>query len=311
MRALVVALALFLGLPASSEEPLRLEQLLEMFGYDLSATEIRTEKVADGLYVLFGAGGNIGVSVGGDGVLVVDDQFPELIPKVRAAIEAIGGGPIDYAINTHWHFDHAQGNLALGPAGTTLVSHANARRDMATGGIVNLVIARYRQEPYPPGALPSVTYEGRMQLHWNGERIDLVHAGPAHTTGDTAVIFRGRGAVHMGDVFNNTGYPFIDVDSGGSIDGMIAFCRAVLAELPDDVIVIPGHGPVTDKATLRAYVAMLAGVRSRVAALVAEGRTLEQVLAAGVTAPWAARYGDESKSPGFVDRVYTSLTRSR
>ncbi|MDJ0847234.1 MAG: MBL fold metallo-hydrolase [Myxococcota bacterium] len=157
MRALVVALALFLGLPASSEEPLRLEQLLEMFGYDLSATEIRTEKVADGLYVLFGAGGNIGVSVGSDGVLVVDDQFPELIPKVRAAIEAIGGGPIDYAINTHWHFDHAQGNLALGPAGTTLVSHANARRDMATGGIVNLVIARYRQEPYPPGALPSVT----------------------------------------------------------------------------------------------------------------------------------------------------------
>ncbi|MDJ0847235.1 MAG: hypothetical protein QNK04_02525 [Myxococcota bacterium] len=115
----------------------------------------------------------------------------------------------------------------------------------------------------------------------------------------------------MGDVFNNTGYPFIDVGSGGSIDGMIAFCRAVLAELPDDVIVIPGHGPVTDKATLRAYVAMLAGVRSRVAALVAEGRTLEQVLAAGVTAPWAARYGDESKSPGFVDRVYTSLTRSR
>jgi cyclase len=310
MRIAVFALVLLFTVPVAAEDTTSLEELLASFGYDLATTEIRTEKLGEGLYVLFGVGGNIGVSIGADGVLVVDDQFPEMVPKVRAAIEALGGGPIDYAINTHWHFDHAEGNLALGPAGTTLVSHSNARGDMARGGIINLVRTRYQQQPYPPDALPVITFDGRMQLHWNGEQIDLLHAGPAHTTGDTAVIFHRHQAVHLGDVFNNTGYPFIDVDSGGSIDGMIAFCQAVLAELPADAVVIPGHGPVTDRATLEAYVAMLASVRARVAALIAKGKTLEEVVAARVTAEHEERYGEESRSIGFVDRVYTSLTRS-
>ncbi len=182
---------------------------------------------------------------------------------------------------------------------------------MARGGLINLVVARYQQPPYPADALPVITYDGRMQLHLNGGRIDLVHAGPAHTTGDTAVIFRDQGAVHLGDVFNNTGYPFIDADNGGSIDGMIAFCRAVLAELPEQVIVIPGHGPVTDRTTLEHYVAMLESVRDRVASLLAEGRSLEEVLAAGVTAAHEERYGEVSRSLGFVDRVYTSLKRAQ
>ena len=231
MRIAIIAVALLLAAPVAGEDTTSLEELLASFGYDLANAEIRTEKVGEGLYVLFGVGGNIAASIGADGVLVVDDQFPEMIPRVRAAIEALGGGPIDYAINTHWHFDHAQGNLALGPAGTTLVSHSNARGDMARGGIINLVLTRYRQHAYPPDALPVITFDGRMKLHWNGEQIDLLHAGPAHTSGDTAVIFREHQVAHLGDVFNNTGYPFIDVDSGGSIDGMIAFCRAVLAEL--------------------------------------------------------------------------------
>ena len=310
LRKTLIAAAAGLALTsAAQDDVLNLDQLLTQFGWDLEAMEVRAEQVGENLYVLFGAGGNIGASVGPDGVLIVDDQFPEMIPKVNAAIAELGGGAITYAVNTHWHFDHAEGNLALGPAGTKIVAHANARADMATGGIINMVMAKYGQQPYPADALPVITYEDRMQFHFNGEQVDLINAGPAHTTGDTAVIFRGHNAVHFGDVFNNTGYPFIDADSGGDIDGMIAFCQAIADELPRDAIVIPGHGEVTDYAALEAYIDMLKTVRGRVAALMADGKSLEEVVAAKVTADLDERYGDESSSLGFVNRVYTSLAK--
>ncbi len=313
-KVMIAAASVWLAAAAAADDAMSLDELLERFGWDLATAEVTTEQVGEGLHVMFGVGGNIAVSIGADGVLIVDDQFPEMVPKMRAAIEALGqgtgaGSEIDYVVNTHWHFDHAQGNLTLGPAGTRILAHANARRDMARGGLINLVIAKYSQEPYPEEALPAITYARRMQLHFNGEQIDLIHAGPAHTTGDTAVIFRGHNAVHFGDVFVTTGYPFIDVDSGGDIDGMIAFCRAVLAELHEDAVVIPGHGPVTDRAAVVAYVIMLETVRSRVADLIAEGKTTEEVIAEKVTADFDETYGLESASLGFIDRVYTSLTR--
>ena len=162
IRRTIVGLFAGLGLAAAAaDDVMTLDELLAMFDWDFEAAEIRTEKVADGLYVLFGLGGNIGVSIGEDGVLIVDDQFPEMIPKVNAAIEALGGGAVDYAINTHWHFDHAEGNLALGPAGTKIVAHQNAREDMARGGVINMVIAKYGQQPYPEDALPVITFEDR------------------------------------------------------------------------------------------------------------------------------------------------------
>lgn len=294
---------------SAADNVMTLDQLLARFGWSFEAAQIRTEKVADGLYVLFGIGGNIGVSIGDDGVLIVDNQFPEMIPKVNAAIEALGGGAVDYAVNTHWHFDHAEGNLALGPAGTKIVAHQNARDDMAKGGVINMVAAKYGQQPYPDDALPIITFEDRMRLHYNGDQIDLVHAGPAHTTGDTAVIFRKHKAVHFGDVFNNLGYPFVDVDSGGDINGMIAFCQAILDELPQDAIVIPGHGEIVDYAALEAYIAMLTTVRDRVAAGIAEGKSLEEVEASNPTAGFEERYGHVSASLGFINRVYASLTK--
>ncbi len=310
IRRTFVGLFAGLGLSvAAADDVMTLDELLAGFGWDLETAEIRTEKVADGLYVLFGMGGNIGVSIGEDGVLIVDDQFPELIPKVNAAIEALGGGAVDYAVNTHWHFDHAEGNLALGPAGTKIVAHQNAREDMARGGVINMVIAKYGQQPYPEDALPVITFKDRMRLHYNGDQIDLVHAGPAHTTGDTAVIFRKHKAVHLGDVFNNLGYPFVDVDSGGDINGMIAFCQAILDELPKDAIVIPGHGEIVDYAALEAYVAMLTTVRDRIAAGIAEGKSLAEVGASNPTAGFEERYGNVAASLGFVNRVYTSLTK--
>ncbi|MDC0905483.1 MBL fold metallo-hydrolase, partial [Gammaproteobacteria bacterium] len=210
------------------EDALNIEQLSQAFGWDLEGAEIQSQKVADGLYILFGIGGNIAVSIGEDGVLIVDDQLPQVMDKIEAAIAQIGGGKIDYAINTHWHFDHAEGNNVLGPKGTTIVAHSNARADMQQGGIVNMVVAKYNQQPYPKEALPVFTYDEGMQIHFNEGEIDLRNFSSAHTNGDTVVIFKAQNAVHMGDVFNNAGYPFIDVDSGGSIDGMINFCEQTL-----------------------------------------------------------------------------------
>ena len=316
-KTLLAATAVALGAVAcaqeeeapASDEPLNLEQLLVQFNWDFDAAEITTEQVGEGLYVLFGIGGNIAVSVGEQGVLVVDDMFPEVIPKVEAAIKEIGGDGIDFAINTHWHFDHAEGNLALGPAGTWIAAHANSASMMAKENILNMVITKYRQPPYPPAARPSIVFDDRMRFHFNGEDVDLIHAGPAHTAGDAAVIFKNHNAVHFGDVFNNTGYPFIDVDSGGSINGMIAFCQAILDELGPNGVVIPGHGPVTDSAALQAYIDMLTTVRDRVAAQIAEGKGLMAVVASGVTSDLDETFGPVVNSLGFVDRVYTSLQR--
>ena len=293
---------------ASADQPLSLDALASAFGWDLAGAQITSEKVADGLYVLFGVGGNIGVSIGSDGVLIVDDQFPQVMEKIEAAIGEIGGDGVDYAINTHWHFDHAEGNNALGPSGTTIVAHSNARADMAKGGLVNLVIAKYQQQPYPKVALPVLTFDDRMQIHFNDNQIDLMHFSPAHTNGDTAVWFRNQNAVHLGDVFNNSGYPFVDVDSGGGIDGMINFCEQTLAAVGPDGIIIPGHGPVTDTAALSRYVYMLKTVRARISEMIDDGKTLQQVMDAKPTADFDEVYGPETASLGFVNRVYTSLS---
>ena len=306
---LLIATAMLLPLARSgrASEELTLDQLNARFGWDFATAEIKTQKLGEGFYVLFGIGGNIAVSIGDQGTLIVDDQFPQLMPKIEKALEALGSKGVDFVINTHGHFDHADGNKALGPTGSWIISQKNARELMEKGSLINLGIATYRQEPYPPKALPTVTYEDRMRLHFNGEAIDLFHTGPAHTTGDSAVIFRGRNAVHLGDVFNNTGYPFIDVDNGGGIDGMISFCLSVLGQIPEDATVIPGHGEVTDVATLDRYVKMLETVRSRVARMLIEGKSLEEVEAAQLTADFSETFGDVSESMGFIDRVYTSL----
>ena len=289
------------------EDALNIEQLSQAFGWDLEGAEIQSQKVADGLYILFGIGGNIAVSIGEDGVLIVDDQLPQVMDKIEAAISQIGGGKIDYAINTHWHFDHAEGNNVLGPKGTTIVAHSNARADMQQGGIVNMVVAKYNQQPYPKEALPVFTYDEGMQIHFNEGEIDLRNFSSAHTNGDTVVIFKAQNAVHMGDVFNNAGYPFIDVDSGGSIDGMINFCEQTLNISTEDTIVIPGHGPVTNTATLGRYITMLKTVRDRVALMIAEGKSMEEVGSAKPPADFDKDFGPESASLGFVNRVYTSL----
>ena len=311
MKAPLLCLLLLLS-PFSSAhdnadvpDPLALDDLMSAFGWDMSAATITTEKVTDGLSVLFGLGGNIAVTIGDDGVLIVDDQFPQLIPQVNKAIGELGGKGVNFAINTHWHFDHAEGNLALGPTGTVLVSHANSREMMKDDHLINLVVTAYEQKAYPQEALPVITYENNMQFHFNGQHIDLLHFGPAHTTGDTAIFFRGDNAVHLGDVFNNAGYPFIDAGNGGGIEGVIEFCSQVLSIIESDTVVIPGHGPISDYDTLQSYVDMLTVVRERMAKLIESGASLEDVYAAKVTAEFDETFGDNT---GFINRSYHSLT---
>lgn len=311
-RAGLIALALtFCSAPVLGHgggvvpEPLNLPTLLGAFAWDMDSAEIKTESVDDNLHVLFGLGGNIGVSIGEDGVFIVDDQFPELMPKIRDAIKALGGGDVDFAVNTHWHFDHAEGNLTLGPDGTWIVAHENSREMMQGDHLINLVVASYKQEAYPESALPDVTYTDDMSFHINGQRIDLYHFGPAHTTGDTAIVFRGSKAVHLGDVFNQSGYPFIDAGNGGELAGMIHFCKETLKAIDEDYTVIPGHGPISKYEDLAEYIVMLETVHSRLADLIANGASLNDVYAAKPTAEFDKKFGDAT---GFINRSYMSMT---
>ncbi|MGH8221739.1 MAG: MBL fold metallo-hydrolase, partial [Woeseiaceae bacterium] len=306
LRFFVLAATLpMLGSGAAAHEYKSLDELLSGWGIDVAAAEIRVQTLEPGLHVFFGAGGNILVSIGEQGVLMVDSQFPELIPKIRRRIVELGGRAIDFTINTHWHFDHADGNPLLGREGTWLIAHENARRMMIGSHDIHFIGISYRQPAYPAEGLPVITYAERMSFHFNGHRIDLVHAGPAHTSGDTAVIFRDANVVHMGDVFNAR-YPFIDGYNGGELEGMIRFCRAVLAETDAGTVVVPGHGPVMDRAALEAFVDMLEVVGKRLQSLIDEGMSLEDVLAAKPTADFDERFGNPEL---FVTRAYESLVR--
>jgi glyoxylase-like metal-dependent hydrolase (beta-lactamase superfamily II) len=231
-----------------------------------------------------------------------------MMPKISEAIREIGGGGVDFAINTHWHFDHAEGNLALGPGGTWLVSQANSREMMLDDHVINLVAVQYEQKAYPKAALPVITYDDAMQFHFNDQEIELLHFGPAHTTGDTAIIFRGSNAVHLGDVFNRSGYPFIDADNGGDLRGMINFCQSVLDAIDENTIVIPGHGEVSDYAGLRSYIAMLEDMHQSIGGMVKAGKSLAEVIAAAPTKAYDDVFGDSSN---FVDRAYASLSREQ
>ena len=286
-------------------DPVPLDKLGAAFGWDMANTEITIEKVTDDLHVLFGVGGNIAVNIGADGVFVVDDQFPQMMPKIKKAIGDLGGSAVKFAVTTHWHFDHAEGNLVLGPDGTWLVAHENSREMMKDDHIINLVAVSYNQKAYPESAWPDITYDDAMKFHLNGQTIELMHFGPAHTTGDTAIIFRGSNAVHLGDVFNNSGYPFIDAGNGGTLDGIIMFCSKVLELIDEDTVVIPGHGPIADFQALEEYVAMLSVIRDRMMALIDAGKTLQEIYAAKPTADFDDRMGDNAM---FINRAYMSLT---
>lgn len=293
----------------SSNDILSTDEAVEQLLGSPDEAKIRIQKITDNLYLFFGLGGNIAVSIGDDGVLIVDDQIPSLIPKIKDAIKKIGGGDLVYTINTHWHFDHAEGNLALDPNITKIISQSNARDYMSRGGLIDMVSSRINQEPYPDYALPVITYENGMTLYFNDEEIEIVHFGPAHTSGDSAVIFHDQNAIHYGDVFVTEGYPFIDVSSGGSIDGIINFLSKSLEKLKPGAIILPGHGEIANIQDVKDMIGMLETVRDRISKMIDEGKSLQEVIDAKPTKDFDEKYPDWLGN--FVNRAYASLKEGK
>ena len=246
--------------------------------------QVRAQHLAGGVHMLAGAGGNIGVVVGDDAVFVVDDQYAPLTPKILAAIRAITPQPVRFVLNTHWHFDHTGGNENMGKAGALLVAHDNVRRRMSTDQFIE---ALNRREPAASrGALPVVTFTDGVTFHLNGDSVVATHVLPAHTDGDAIVHFTKANVVHMGDLFVSAGFPFVDRSSGGSIDGVIGAAAKALGMTNAATKIIPGHGPLADRARLQAYHDMLVTVRDRMRREIAARRTIEQVLASNITAEY-------------------------
>jgi glyoxylase-like metal-dependent hydrolase (beta-lactamase superfamily II) len=270
---------------------------------DFAATQVRTVKVADGVYVLMAgpAQGNILVSTGNDGMLLVDSMYGPMHQKIIAALAEIGRQPIRFVVNTHLHGDHTGGNEAMARVGAVIISHENMRNRMAAP-----------QSPAPPaGALPIVTYSESISLHFNGEEIDIYHPAPAHTDGDSIVYFRHANVMHVGDVPSSLRYPNIGVDDGGSVDGMMAAARQVMKIAGPDTKIIPGHlGPVVGFKEIQQQLDMFAAVRDRISTAIRAGQTVEQVVASKPTADFdQGRLGGAITPDRFVTLVYTDLSR--
>jgi cyclase len=275
---------------------------------DFSKVEIKPEKLADNLYVLFGYGGNMALLTGPDGPLLVDDQFDELSPKIRAAIALLSDKPVRFLVNTHCHLDHTGGNAAFGRTGTVIIAQENTRKRLSSDQFIALF--KLKVPAAPAEALPLVTFEDGLTLHLNGEDIEAVHVPRAHTDSDVVLYFTKANVVHTGDVFI-AGYPIVDDSSGGTFDGVVAATEGILARTRADTRIIPGHGPLSTRADVQAYHDMLVTVRTRVLDLIRKGRTQEQVLAAAPTREFDARYGQLYMKPDiWLQRVYVELKRT-
>jgi glyoxylase-like metal-dependent hydrolase (beta-lactamase superfamily II) len=293
-RILPAVLPLVLAVSVFAQEP------------DLSKVEIKTEKVSEGIYMLAGSGGNIGLAVGPDAVFMIDDEYAPLTPKIRAAVAKLSPKPIKFLLNTHWHGDHTGGNKDHGEAGTLIIAHENVRTRMNAGQFMALFNTQI--PPAPQSALPGVTFTDSITFHLNGEEIRALHVPPAHTDGDSVIRFKNANVWHLGDLFFNGLYPFIDADSGGSVDGMIADAEKLLATMDAGSKLIPGHGPLASKADYQAFHDMLKTVRDRIAPMVKAGKSLKEVQDAKPTKEFDGTWGKGFLTPEqFVGLVYGCL----
>lgn len=272
---------------------------------DFSKVEIKTEKAAGSVYVLYGVGGNIGVSAGPDGVLIVDDQFAPLADRVRAALKPLSPGQLRFVLNTHFHFDHTHANPVFGRE-ALIVAHANVRRRLSS----DVTVLGTTYKALPKEGLPVVTYDTTVSLHFNGEEIRVVHFPAGHTDGDSVVFFTASNVIHMGDDFFAARFPFVDLDNGGSVEGLTRNVAEIIAKAPAGVKIIPGHGPLSTIEDLRAYHSMLAETTELIRTRLRAGRTLEQAKAEGLPDKWKGWGTGFVNTEKWIETVYRSLQQN-
>ena len=285
-------------------------------GQDFSKVQIKATKVSGNIYMLEGAGGNIAASIGEDGIVIVDDQFAPLADKIQATLKslAITDKPVRFVINTHYHGDHTGGNAPFANTGSTVIAQDNVRKRMATGGAAGNGSGgsiHIEDKPAEKEALPTITFEHDVTVHLNGEDIRALHFPAGHTDGDSIIFFPKNNVVHMGDDFVRYGFPFIDVTSGGSAQGMIAAMEKATAQLPPDVKVIPGHGQLSNLDDVREFTKMLKETSAVVQKALDEHKTLAQMKEEKILDPWKKWSGDFVKTDAFIETLYNSLTGTK
>jgi cyclase len=281
---------------------------------DYSKVQIKSTKISGNIYMLEGEGGNIAASVGEDGIVIVDDEFAPLAEKIQAALKNLGitDKPVRFVINTHFHFDHTGGNTPFGTAGSTIIAQDNVRKRLVSGGSAgNGGSVKLEYKPETKAALPIITFEHDVTVHLNGEDIRALHFPAGHTDGDAIIFFPKNNVVHMGDDFVRYGFPFIDVASGGSAQGMIDALEKATAQLPADVKVIPGHGALSNLDDVREFTKMLRETSAVVQKALDAHKTLEQMKQEKILEPWREKWAPEKafvNADAFIETLYNSLT---
>jgi len=279
-------------------------------GQDYDKVQIKTVKTSGNVYMLMGSGGNLGVLVGDDGVFLVDDQFAPLTKKIKDAIGKISDKEIRFLINTHWHFDHVGGNENLGETGSVIIAHENVRKRMSTDQFIEFF--QKKVPASPKVALPIITFTQDLMFHLNGEDIHVFHVNNAHTDGDSIVYFRNSNVIHTGDIYFAGIYPFIDTSSHGSVNGVIDAAQHILSIIDDNTKVIPGHGSLSNKAELSAYVDMLISMRAKITKQISDGKTLEEIQKTKPAQKFDEKWGHGMlTSDKFVQILYTDLSVNR
>ena len=285
--------SLLLVVTASAQQP------------DYSKVQMKATKVAGNVYMLEGAGGNIGVSVGDDGLLIVDDQFAPLADKIRAALKGIADKKLHFILNTHWHGDHTGGNVVFGPE-ATIIAHDNVRKRLATEQ--KSTVFNSTTPPSPKEALPVITFDQTLTVHFNGEEIRAIHYPKGHTDGDSVIFFSASNVVHLGDDFFAGRFPFVDLESGGSVEGLVKNIGELITKIPADAKLIPGHGPISTLDDLKSYHRMLQQTTEIVRGKIKAGKTLDQIKSEGLPAEWAPWGTGFIKTDRWVETIYKSLT---
>jgi glyoxylase-like metal-dependent hydrolase (beta-lactamase superfamily II) len=272
---------------------------------DFSKVEVKATKVAGNVYMLEGSGGNIGVSVGSDGILIVDDQFAPLADKIRAALKTLGQGKLRFILNTHWHGDHTGGNVAFGPE-APIIAHDNVRTRLSTDQKSEFF--KRTTPASPKEALPVITFDQALSVYFNGEEIRAIHFPHGHTDGDSVIFFTTSNVVHLGDDFFSGRFPFVDLDSGGSVDGLIKNIAELIGKIPPGAKLIPGHGPLSTIEDLKTYHRMLVETSGIVREKIAAGKTLAQIKSEGLPAEWKPWGTGFITTDLWLELVYRSLS---